>query len=257
MPSRRPPNRAGCICSIGPTASRCFPIEYRRVSRQRCAGRSGRRNAAASHQAGALRPADADRRYAVQPHSRGSRTGRWRQFRKFRSEGQFVPFERRERNGRFSRASTAARNGAARRSIRKPDSCTSTRTMSRGPPVSPKTDGGNSARQTVSDQLRQLPRRRSERRAAADSRADGLRGKRSARADRRDHPARRRPHAVLPESAATAMSTAMVAVRSERRKQGTGDQRTSAVAIRSTGSPDITSFSIPTAIPRSRRPGAR
>ena len=68
-----------------------FPIEYRRYPAEPRAGRSSRRNAAAAHQAGAVRAPAADRGHADQPHAAKRTQWALEQFRTFRSEGQFVP----------------------------------------------------------------------------------------------------------------------------------------------------------------------
>ena len=81
----------------------------------------------------------------TQPHAGGARRRCWSSFRKVRSAGQFVPPSLRG-DDHLSRASTAAANGAARRSIPRRACSTSTPTRWPGSAAGGAAEGGRHAR---------------------------------------------------------------------------------------------------------------
>ncbi len=168
-PWRRPPSRDGFICSIAPPASRCFPSNRAATRPATCPAKWPRRRSCCP-----TRPAPFARQRLTEDllTNRTPEAHAWalEEFRKLRSDGQFVPFARGPGDGDLSRLRW--RRGMGRSGLRSGDrpACTSTPTTWRGRPASPRTNGGNPPRRTLPDQLRQLPWRRSGRRAAADSR---------------------------------------------------------------------------------------
>ena len=120
------------------TGKPLFPIEEKPYPASDCPRRSSLGHPAAAACPGALCPSTAHRRHADQPHARGARLGgrAVQQISQRRAVRSLSALARRRSS--FP-ATTAARSGAARRSIPARPSSTSTRTMSRGPAAWPKT----------------------------------------------------------------------------------------------------------------------
>ena len=232
-----------------------LPHRVPEVPAERRARRSRRRHPADSHQARAVLAAAADQRHADHADARRRTSGRSRSSRSSAATVRSCRCGSDSRRSSFP-ASTAAPNGAARRSIRRAGCITSTPTISRGPARWRPTMPGRAARRSTCATAPPA--------TATIGRARRRRSRRSSAS--RERKSRAEILAVIQKGAgrmpaftepADLRDQRHRAVHPDRRGHAAPRRRSSRRSTRSIASPATTSSSIRTAIRRWRRRGAR